>query len=725
MDDEAKSIDSHDAFCTDKIFHSKDDLVAWTREIGKSLGYVIIIISSQPRNGGRKARLRLGCERGGTYRLPKNIDNMDKLTHTKTGTKKIGCPFMLQGVKLEKDDEWLIKVVCGSHNHRPIEQFEGHSFVGRLNKEEDTLLFDMTKNMIKPRNILMAIKDKNSRNATTMKTIYNVRHKHRIVEKAGRSQIQQLMKRLNECGYIEWHRSNDMTNSWSVLMFSSCEDDYARNLSSISNDFKSYPKVLKYVEDIWLTPYKDRFVAAWTDKLMHFGNLTTNRAESAHAKLKRWLGSSQGDFDSSWKTIHSLIELQHIQIKASFEQSLNVVEHSFTPALFRELRGLVSRKALNMILIESKRANDVGIDTTLCGCVIRRTHGLPCAHEIAEFLRDFRPISLSTVHPHWLKLNLKKVQLSNDPFVVTIDDEISTIWSRFNTSDEVGKLALKRKLRELGNPTTTFLTPPLEKCKTKGRRSLKELYSTRRDPSYFEIGETSILKCETEFIGKSLSDKKGDKIPSRRSNRAMQFLDHFSLYIKPYVLGIFDVKADGHCGFRAIAALLGFGENYWKRVREDLIEELCNHRLYYVKFYGSPEYVAQLLEALSCSTVPAPYKNWMILPDMGHLVASRYNVVLVHISTQQCLTYLPLRTNPPLKSQHKMIVIGFVNNNHFVQVLLDQAAPIPPIVPNWKFSRLECAAGWDTPYLDRLRDFNALLQRHPNLSGEIINLDDS
>lgn len=32
---------------------------------------------------------------------------------------------------------------------------------------------------------------------------------------------------------------------------------------------------------------------------MHFGNVITNRAESAHAKLKRYLGYSQGDLESS------------------------------------------------------------------------------------------------------------------------------------------------------------------------------------------------------------------------------------------------------------------------------------------------------------------------------------------------------------------------------------------------------------------------------------------
>lgn len=117
-----------------------------------------------------------------------------------TGTKKIGCPFLLQGVKLNNDDDdWLLKVICESHTHQPADQLEGHSFAGRLNKEEEALLFDMTKNMIKPRNTLMTIKEKNKDNVSTMKMIYNVRQRHRVVEKAGRSQLQQLMKRLNGC----------------------------------------------------------------------------------------------------------------------------------------------------------------------------------------------------------------------------------------------------------------------------------------------------------------------------------------------------------------------------------------------------------------------------------------------------------------------------------------------------------------------------------------------
>ena len=66
-------------------------------------------------------------------------------------------------------------------------------------------------------------------------------------------------------------------SAWSVLVFSSNEDEYERNLRSLTTDYYTYPGAVKYVTESWLTPYKERFVAAWTYKVMHLGNVTTNR----------------------------------------------------------------------------------------------------------------------------------------------------------------------------------------------------------------------------------------------------------------------------------------------------------------------------------------------------------------------------------------------------------------------------------------------------------------
>ncbi|XP_038678460.1 probable inactive protein kinase At3g63330 [Tripterygium wilfordii] len=47
-----------------------------------------------------------------------------------------------------------------------------------------------------------------------------------------------------------------------------------------------------------------------------------------------------------------------------------------------------------------------------------------------------------------------------------------------------------------------------------------------------------------------------------------------------------DVKADGNCGFRAIAGLLGFGEDAWINVRQNLIDELRTFWAEYVELFG-------------------------------------------------------------------------------------------------------------------------------------------
>jgi hypothetical protein len=58
----------------------------------------------------------------------------------------------------------------------------------------------------------------------------------------------------------------------------------------------------------------------------------------------------------------------------------------------------------------------------------------------------------------------------------------------------------------------------------------------------------------------------------------------------------------------------------------------------------------------------------MNITDMGYVIASRYNVVLVSLSLQQSMTFFPLRSQPPAVASHRMICIGHVHGNHFVQV---------------------------------------------------------
>jgi len=53
--------------------------------------------------------------------------------------------------------------------------------------------------------------------------------------------------------------------------------------------------------------------------------------------------------------------------------------------------------------------------------------------------------------------------------------------------------------------------------------------------------------------------------------RTMPIFDQFHPFIHDFINNIVDVKADGNCGYHAIDALLGMGEDSWSLVHNHLL----------------------------------------------------------------------------------------------------------------------------------------------------------
>ena len=70
----------------------------------------------------------------------------------------------------------MVKLMCVSHNHEMTKSLVGHPYAGRLTKVEKIIIADMTKSMVKPRNILLMLKEHNANSYTTIKQIYNARN---------------------------------------------------------------------------------------------------------------------------------------------------------------------------------------------------------------------------------------------------------------------------------------------------------------------------------------------------------------------------------------------------------------------------------------------------------------------------------------------------------------------------------------------------------------------
>ncbi|KAJ1375375.1 MULE transposase domain [Sesbania bispinosa] len=196
--------DYSNTFTTNEIFGNRDELLKWVRETGRTHGFVVVILRSDAGGNGRKTTLVLGCERSGKYKPYKK-----ELTRNVTGAKKCRCPFRLRGKPVHVGDGWRLNVVCGYHNHDVAENLEGHAYAGRLTTNELSLLNDMTKNMVKPRNILLTLKDHNKDNVTTIKQIYNARQAFRSALRGPRTEFQNLMKLMDRDNYVYWHRRHE------------------------------------------------------------------------------------------------------------------------------------------------------------------------------------------------------------------------------------------------------------------------------------------------------------------------------------------------------------------------------------------------------------------------------------------------------------------------------------------------------------------------------------
>jgi len=47
-----------------------------------------------------------------------------------TGSRKCGCPFKLCAKQVSGGDGWVVKLICGIHNHKMAKSLVGHLYAG-------------------------------------------------------------------------------------------------------------------------------------------------------------------------------------------------------------------------------------------------------------------------------------------------------------------------------------------------------------------------------------------------------------------------------------------------------------------------------------------------------------------------------------------------------------------------------------------------------------------
>ncbi|GFZ21804.1 hypothetical protein Acr_29g0009660 [Actinidia rufa] len=274
-----------------------------------------------------------------------------------------------------------------------------------------------------------------------------------------------------------------------------------------------------------------------------------------------------------------------------------------------------------------------------CNCTIKVTHGLPCMHDLAHYRSLCIPIPLSDIDSHWSRLCMDPSMRDNmiTRIIDMTDPSHSTIRSPAYNTEHRGRPADK-------NEQSRRRIPSIPKSYTSGSRGAS---NSSPDGSITLPATTSRLRKDQPTTP-PMSDPFIQELPEAYQD----FISH-----------IVDVQADGHCGFRAIAAQIGYGEDNWAQVRMDLIEEIqTNMELYNVLY---PEYnYAKHSSTFTCLVCTNDATGIL---DGLYVIGSCHRIKILSSTGQE---------------SPREIAIARIRGNHFVQVFLRPHYLVPP-TPLW------------------------------------------
>ncbi|XP_058766511.1 uncharacterized protein LOC131640124 [Vicia villosa] len=544
----ANVVDVGGDFISKHDFDGRESMLTWIRRKAVDLGFGVVIGRSDNGTARRNPFVTMLCERSGKYNPPLK--------------------------KFKKDDT-------------------GQPMASRLNPVEKASIKDMSLNFVQPKNILATLKRKEPDNISNIRQVYNQRYRNNKAIRGDGNEMQQLLKMLDDNKYLsrkvkvavgtkqvatEGGKAvkpgvivDQIMDAWARIANSSTKELYVDTVLQFWKICEKYPDLLKYVESTILDKVKEK----------------------------------KGDLCKAWDTIHHMISNQHNEIKTSFGQSITVLEHRFKDnILYSQLIGNMSRFGLNYIFHEAKQGETFDGDTAKCGCTITSTYGLPCACVLSKKVRLGEPIRMNEVIPHWKRLSFDDDGCIEEDSNISIIFELKAIQERFSKADDNMKLIIKEQLRRIGFPETIDMIPPSQPVKTKGApkkvKSMPNDNSITRSPSYFEHVDKRFPDSPTSKSQKSQkSSNKGARIskppptpippqvpqvstpiptPIAPSIQEVQiapkipFIDEMPVFMHKYIDQIVNVVRDGNCGFRAVSALLGKGEDAHELIGHDLIK---------------------------------------------------------------------------------------------------------------------------------------------------------
>ncbi|KAH1254742.1 Protein FAR1-RELATED SEQUENCE 5 [Glycine max] len=365
----------------------------------------------------------------------------------------------------------------------------------------------------------------NDNSYTTIKQIYNARNAYRSSIRDSNNEIQQLMKLLKRDQYIHWHRLKDEDVVRDIFWshYDAVKLGNACNLVFlIDNTYKTNRYRLSLLDIVGVTPIEMTFSIA-------FAYLEGECLNHVVWGLQ-WF---QGFF------------LKREALPGVIVTDRDLALMSAVKTVFPEANNFLCRFHIDKNVKAKVESTHWALKRLLQNslrdlCSISEAINNMITLQHPEIKISFET---STHRLSFLDQGLFEPQVS-------ITEEMETISKRFKEFDVCGKVTLKIKLWEISYPDLNSMCAPPEKS------------------------SNSLVKRSAS------SSKQPIQI------RNMPMLDQFHPCIHDSIVNIVDVKTDGNCGYRAIAALLGMGEDSWSLVHNHLLKELTKWSDEYINLVG-------------------------------------------------------------------------------------------------------------------------------------------
>ncbi|XP_012830949.1 PREDICTED: uncharacterized protein LOC105951998 [Erythranthe guttata] len=136
---------------------------------------------------------------------------------------------------------------------------------------------------------------------------------------------------------------------------------------------------------------------------------------------------------------------------------------------------------------------------------------------------------------------------------------------------------------------------------------------------------------------------------------------------------------------RSVACAVKNHEDDWMNVRLHVYNCIRRHEEFFKDYFGGGNSVYRVLTSVAYwDNAPAPYEKWMTITDVGVVVATYYNALVLSASSLGNQTYLPLWASEGVSQlSYEMTILFLEPGSHFVYVKMNDNCPLPPIDRQW------------------------------------------